>query len=76
MRPKGFEPPAPGAGELRQGGIDWRWNVKFIGSAHRPLKQEKARCWLSQQAFPAFHKAFAQQWSNGGQAWRGIKTET
>ena len=41
-------------GELRQGGIDWRWNVNYVGFAQWPPKQEKARCWLSQQAFPAF----------------------
>ena len=41
-------------GELRQDGIDWRWNVNFVCSAHLPPKQEKARCWLSQQAFSAF----------------------
>jgi len=34
--------------------------VNFVGSAHLPLKQEKARCWLSQQAFPAFYSATAQ----------------
>ena len=35
-------------GELRQGGIDWRWNVNYVGSAQWPPKQEKAHCWLSQ----------------------------
>ncbi len=33
---------------------------KFVGSAYLPPKQEKARCWLSQQAFPAFYSATAQ----------------
>ena len=54
VRPKGFEPPAPGVGELRQGGVNRRGNVNFVGSAHLPPKQEKAHCWLSQQAFSAF----------------------
>ena len=54
MRPGGFEPLAFRVGELRQDSTDWRWNVKFIGSAHLPPKQEKACCRLSQQAFPAF----------------------
>jgi len=54
VRLKGFEPPAPGVGELRQDGIDRRYNVNFVGYAHLPPKQEKARCWLSQQAFSAF----------------------
>lgn len=58
--PKEFEPPAPGIGELRQDGIDWRWNVNFVGSAHLPPKQEKARWWLSQQAFSAFWYVIAQ----------------
>ena len=62
-------------GELRQGGIDRRWNVKFIGSAQLSPKREKAHCWLSQQAFPAFHKAFAQQWSNGGQKSGTLNTQ-
>ena len=35
-------------GELRQGGIDWRWNVNYVGSAQLPMKPEKAHCWLSQ----------------------------
>ena len=35
-------------GELRQGGIDWRWNVNYVGFAQWPPKQEKAHCWLSQ----------------------------
>ena len=39
---KGFEPSAPGVGELRQDGIDWRWNANFVSSAHLPPKQEKA----------------------------------
>ena len=60
MRPGGFEPLAFRVGELRQSGIDWRWNVNFVGYAHLPPKQEKARCWLSQQAFPAFYSATAQ----------------
>ena len=33
---------------------------KFVGSAHLPPKQEKARCWLSQQAFSVFCGAAAQ----------------
>ena len=48
VRPKGFEPPAPGVGELRQDSIDRRWNVNFVSPAQLPPKQEKARCWLSQ----------------------------
>ena len=28
-------------GELRQDGIDRRWNVKFVGSAHLPPKKKK-----------------------------------
>ena len=47
-------------GELRQDGIDWRWNVNFVGYAHLPPKQEKACCWLSQQALSAFYGAAAQ----------------
>ena len=47
-------------GELRQDGIDWRWNANFVGSAHLPPKQEKACCWLSQQAFPVFRGVVAQ----------------
>ena len=54
MRPTGFEPAAFGVGELRQDGIDWRWNVNFVGYAQLPPKQEKARWWLLQQAFSAF----------------------
>ena len=54
MRPGGFEPLAFRVGELRQDGIDRRYNVNFVGYAHLPPKQEKARCWLSQQAFSAF----------------------
>ena len=41
-------------GELRQGGIDWRRNVKFVGSVQLSPKREKAHCWLSQQAFRHF----------------------
>ena len=48
VRPGGFEPLAFRVGELRQGGIDWRWNVNYVGSAQWPPKQEKAHCWLSQ----------------------------
>ena len=47
-RPKGFEAPAPRVKELQQGGIDWRWNVNYVGFAQWPPKQEKAHCWLSQ----------------------------
>ena len=47
-------PPAPGVGELRQGGTTGRRNVNSVGSAHLPPKQEKACCWLSQRAFSAF----------------------
>ena len=60
VRPGGFEPLAFRVGELRQSGIDWRWNVNFVGSAQLPQSAEKTHCWLSQQAFPAFHKAVAQ----------------
>ena len=60
VRLKGFEPPAPGVGELRQGSATRRRNVNSIGSAQRFPKQEKARCWLSQQAFSAFCGAAAQ----------------
>ena len=67
MRPGGFEPLAFRVGELRHGSIDRRYTVNFIGSALRLPKQEKACCWLSQQAFSAFCGAVAQQWSNGGQ---------
>ena len=60
MRPGGFEPLAFRVGELRQGGVNRRGNVNFVGYAHLPPKQEKAHCWLSQQAFPAFYSAAAQ----------------
>uniref|UniRef100_UPI003FEF1E54 hypothetical protein n=1 Tax=Gemmiger formicilis TaxID=745368 RepID=UPI003FEF1E54 len=48
VRPGGFEPLAFRVGELRHGGIDWRWNANFVGYAHLQPKQEKAHCWLSQ----------------------------
>ena len=48
VRAGGFEPLAFRVGELRQGGIDWRWNVNYVGSAQWTPKQEKAHCWLSQ----------------------------
>ena len=38
-------------GELRQGSVTGRRNVNFVGSAQLTQKQEKAHCWLSQQAF-------------------------
>ena len=60
VRPGGFEPLAFRVGELRQGSIDRRYTVNFVGSAHLPPKQEKARCWLSQQAFLAFCGVAAQ----------------
>ena len=60
MRPGGFEPLAFRVGELRQGGIDWRQNVNFVDSTQLHPKQEKAHCWLLQQAFPAFYSATAQ----------------
>ena len=41
-------------GELRQGGIARRRNVKFVGSVQLSPKREKAYCWLSQQAFRHF----------------------
>ena len=75
MRPGGFEPLAFRVGELRQDGIDRRYNVNFVGCAHLPPKQEKARCWLSQQAFPTFCRTTAQQWSNGGQSSSGISAK-
>lgn len=65
MHPKGFVL-APDVGELRQDGATRRRNVNFVGSAHLLPKQEKARCWLSQQAFSAFWYVIAQSWSNGG----------
>ena len=60
MQPGGFEPLAFRVGELRQGSVDWRYTVNFVGSAHLPPKQEKACCRLSQQAFSAFYSATAQ----------------
>ena len=60
VRPGGFEPLAFRVGELRQDGVNGRWNVNFVGPAPLPPKQEKARCWLSQQAFPTFLGATAQ----------------
>ena len=60
VRPGGFEPLAFRVGELRQDSIDRRYTVNFVGSAHLPPKQEKARCWLSQQAFLAFCGVAAQ----------------
>ena len=60
VQPGGFEPLAFRVGELRQDGIDRRRNVKFVGSVQLSPKREKARCWLSQQAFPAFYSATAQ----------------
>ena len=60
VRPGGFEPLAFRVGELRQGSVTRRRNVNFIGSAHLPSKQEKARCWLSQQAFSVYYSATAR----------------
>ena len=51
VRPGGFEPLAFRVGELRQGSVTGRRNVNFVGSAQLTQKQEKAHCWLSQQAF-------------------------
>ena len=47
-------------GELRQGRATRHRNVNSVGSAQRFPKQEKARCWLSQQAFSAFCCAATQ----------------
>ena len=54
MRPGGFEPLAFRVGELRHGSATRRRNVNSVGSAQRFPKQEKAHCWLSQQAFRCF----------------------